>query len=1380
MLSVLLLIALPTAALDSDISSDSESKGVFGIQQDESDSANLRIIPNEASVGSDHVILVSDLNAGEEVTIRIIYDETGNEVYETSQLADSRGRLEVNIFTEASDPSGDYTVEVLNASDDVIASETLLVLDATMFDTQLSVEPSEGEAGSTFLIEVTDIEPFADLEIVIINEGGDEVFSTPIRATVDGDALIEFESSVATTGNLTITVVQDETLEIATGTIIVQEQDFNATVVIDPSEALPGNTVFVTVSGLEPESSVTLDIALDDVSVFSQEEIANISGLLIVPFTLADDAELGNYVVTVTQDAELLGRSLLLVDIPPIDVTVTPPVGTVGTRFLVSAAGLQAGEEVLIQLLDGETVVQEYSSIADANGEVRASLGQRIVLDVGNYAVRVIRRDELAFSQPVEIAEERPATEIAINPDNVVLSVSPESGVAPTDYTLSVEGLPADTNVTFFLLFDGASVFSTGGTTDDTGTFSTVVTSEESDPEGTYTLEARVDGEVIGSTEFAIGEAAVTDNDDNEATDDVVALGDLALSVSPQVVQQGERVEIIVSDLTVDEVVTVEVSLDDETIFSSERTADSNGNVAVGLRASDDDELATYTVSILRDGETIAEAEFDIVASDASVSDVAISIEPESGAIGTDHIVNVTGLAPEEAFEITVALDGEVVFEAERQADEDGNFTIVLTSSEDDALGTYDVTVIREDEAISSSLTITEGAGDIVNQLDDNDDETSEVSIEISPDEGALETDHTVEVSGLEANEAFTFVIEYDGDVVYEAEREADDDGNYSTVVSTVESDPIGDYEIIIDRDDNDDVSAILTVLGDEDETVDSGDFEVTVSPDSGEIGTEYSFTVTGLDPEEEIDIVVEFDGEAVFEATRQADGNGIFTIDLTTSASDEPGEYRFIVFRGDASAAEVSFIVEDDDRGTAADTGEADISINPETGPVGTVHEVVITGLNPDEVVTLIVRFEDEAVFSTELTANDDGVAEIPLESDEGDEAGDYSVEILRDDEVIAIGTLEISREITDTGDDEDSDTDEVETGSGGGDDADAVDAVTDASNDEDSDTDAVETGSGGDNDDGAIPFLQDNLSRDTPQIEYTFTGEEGDTVLLSLISNDFDTYLILLDDNGLELNFNDDSNGTLNSQIGPYDLPYSGEYTAVISSFGFINGGEVGIGSFTLTVETVALIDADYGERTDVSFDDDAGTYFIEFEGQAGDVISINVDSNESVDTVATLLSPSGFTLATDDDGGVGLNPEIERLILSETGIHTLQLSAFTLGDAGDVEVVITLNEMRTLDDDEAIDIRLTRKQFDDILVFEGEAGDVVSLTIELEAGDIDSFTVIAEQNQVILMNYQTFGLPTTITLGFVVPADGTVLVRVQDNGNPNAELNASIDRE
>jgi|GEM_PF-4239159 len=79
----------------------------------------------------------------------------------------------------------------------------------------------------------------------------------------------------------------------------------------------------------------------------------------------------------------------------------------------------------------------------------------------------------------------------------------------------------------------------------------------------------------------------------------------------------------------------------------------------------------------------------------------------------------------------------------------------------------------------------------------------------------------------------------------------------------------------------------------------------------------------------------------------------------------------------------------------------------------------------------------------------------------------------------------------------------------------------------------------------------------------EYQFQGRAAQSVEINFMSNDFDTYLRLLDVSNKVIAENDDLNQQNDDSRLVVTLPYTGTYTVFVSTF-----SESGLGSYTLTI--------------------------------------------------------------------------------------------------------------------------------------------------------------------------------------------------------------------
>jgi S1-C subfamily serine protease len=97
-----------------------------------------------------------------------------------------------------------------------------------------------------------------------------------------------------------------------------------------------------------------------------------------------------------------------------------------------------------------------------------------------------------------------------------------------------------------------------------------------------------------------------------------------------------------------------------------------------------------------------------------------------------------------------------------------------------------------------------------------------------------------------------------------------------------------------------------------------------------------------------------------------------------------------------------------------------------------------------------------------------------------------------------------------------------------------------------------------------GTLGEDSQTLSEDgSPYNEYTFEGEEGQSISIYLESEDFDTFLVLMNETGEVVAQNDDaSSSNLNSLI-TITLPASGTYRILANAF-----DNTGRGDYTLTV--------------------------------------------------------------------------------------------------------------------------------------------------------------------------------------------------------------------
>lgn len=417
---------------------------------------------------------------------------------------------------------------------------------------------------------------------------------------------------------------------------------------------------------------------------------------------------------------------------------------------------------------------------------------------------------------------------------------------------------------------------------------------------------------------------------------------------------------------------------------------------------------------------------------------------------------------------------------------------------------------------------------------------------------------------------------------------------------------------------------------------------------------------------------------------------------------------------------------------------------------------------------------------------------------------------------------------------------------------------------------------------DDGIIEIgetVSGRFSSEVAQAYYTFNGSAGQIVTFSLQSADVDTYLILQDGEGNVIAENDDSAGTLNSRIGPFQLTEDAEYVIVASTYSYVVVGEYVTGRYELRAEESIPTAIEYDELVEGQLSLDSGQLSVTyaFEGVAGDVVTLDLDtfnyalyvqilgpngttnqstgggaallgpivlsedglyvvivnsydlyetsdfsfvvttvepivitldepqtnafsdentiyvytfegtigtglditviSGGTVDTRMTLTAPSGTVIASDDDSGIGFDPELMGIILTEDGTYSLLVQPYITGDSGEFTVNVNTSSAMMLDE-EALTIRLSDKTFRGVGIFEGVAGETVLLSVRVIAGAQYEPYITVTQGETVLA-VQSIGSVKRLIIELEIPADGPVQVSVEDFNYGNAVIEFSIER-
>lgn len=311
--------------------------------------------------------------------------------------------------------------------------------------------------------------------------------------------------------------------------------------------------------------------------------------------------------------------------------------------------------------------------------------------------------------------------------------------------------------------------------------------------------------------------------------------------------------------------------------------------------------------------------------------------------------------------------------------------------------------------------------------------------------------------------------------------------------------------------------------------------------------------------------------------------------------------------------------------------------------------------------------------------------------------------------------------------------------------------------------------------------------LTTAEPRVYYNFTGTEGDTIIITLVSDDgWDTYLNLYEgtEAGNLITYDDDSAGNFNSLIGPYTLPASGLYTIEATSFQQ-NGGSsdadtefaAGGKGFSLSLERAEIITLSYGDSVEGTFSESQQFLYYQFEGDSGDIIDLTVQDGAVIGTSLIINSPDGFQV-TYADSYSGADPTVNDFQLTQSGVYTIFVRTLEAGSAGKITVNLEEAILASLDE-EAQTVEFSDTVTRNSLTFTGADGETVTLNIAAGGISAVSPNVTVTQDGVTL-SYISASTVSGLTVSFEIPEDGVVLVQIDEYSYTSNSLDVSLERE
>lgn len=782
---------------------------------------------------------------------------------------------------------------------------------------------------------------------------------------------------------------------------------------------------------------------------------------------------------------------------------------------------------------------------------------------------------------------------------------------------------------------------------------------------------------------------------------------------------------ILIEGLQPNAVYSIEFLFDGEVVFSSEETSDDQGVISFPAGSTEGDLPGSYTVQVVRDGEALASADFELTSKETAMElPGEITVTPPSGPIGTLHEIKIAELDAQTRYtiEITASESQQVAYRRARASDKDGIIEIEVFAEEGDTPGQQAIAIYD-----SEGETIAEGAFTV------DAPPEREVTVIVTP--AIIEAGGSVEisVSGLSAFDSVSAQIKsVDGVLIDTVMARASRDGEVNLSFTGPDDMKEGRYDIEIFAEGDEAATATLTIGEVTDTELDLAAL-VSITPPSAAIGSEHLIEVSGLQAEDDyMLIILDPDGAEEYATARTANAAGAFNLRVSSTPEDDIGLYTVEIrdAAGDILLASATLEITFD----ADEVGsEAIATIEPQSAVIGSSHVIMVSNLIPGEQVSFEVTFAGKSVYKSNKTADAAGMVQLELLTGAGDAPGDYLITAMR----------ESGNQPT---------------------------VVLTATTEEPPAPATIVSMGAGDEIEGSLA---------DGRAEITFDGEGGQYMRIAVRSDDFDPAAALFDRDDSEIAFNDDSRGRKSAVIGPLQMPTSGSYVLEIFPSPSL-ADPAGIeGDFVVSIDPVSVVRIDDVSALPFSLSAAIPAAYYELSGKTGDSLTLAVDSNGNLDTTLQVLASDGFEMAFDDDSGPGFDAEISNLIFDRDDTYILAVSTFDEFATGSGAISVSRNPARKLEDGEVI-VTLSDKAIRDLVIFDAEEDEVLILNLEVLSGGVEDLFVSATVDGMEVMSYSAMGVPDRLPLAFVMPASGQVVVSLEKFGfDDRISLAVSLER-
>ena len=303
----------------------------------------------------------------------------------------------------------------------------------------------------------------------------------------------------------------------------------------------------------------------------------------------------------------------------------------------------------------------------------------------------------------------------------------------------------------------------------------------------------------------------------------------------------------------------------------------------------------------------------------------------------------------------------------------------------------------------------------------------------------------------------------------------------------------------------------------------------------------------------------------------------------------------------------------------------------------------------------------------------------------------------------------------------------------------------------------------------------LTGTITESNTEQNWAFDGQEGDLVLIDMRAdnpNALDTLLTLLDPNGSTLITDDDSGDHLNSRIGPFQLPASGQYTIVAARYN-------GSGDYELELRNLnTLPTLRTGKPVSGVVDSTHVSDYFLLRGEAGatnTLLRLDVTTDDQLaPPFIAFYGSSGLITSTEFEDVRG--SRIEPVVALPDQSFVVAVSWNSSGSGGPYELALNFSELALLDENAPQTGTLDFETFSNRHYFQGEADQIVRITVTTEDTIAPALDVFSNDRQYFLFSSEG-EYTREVTATIQLPADGLYGIEVRDGSYGSNEATYTI---